>query len=153
YKAFARREGILFDRDGLPHETRDGEIVTSGSFDRKETDVLRSEYRPPQPSFKPDFAAASEGDIAAALMPVPAAEPGALETVTDLLARRDKAREFLQSLDKALDFWREGMSHPFDEKIIPYIYEKREWDNYFDKYKFVKRKEYQTYYDATRRML
>ena len=69
YQAFAEREGIIFDEDGLPHPTLNGEIVTNGKFSPEAMQRARAFRCYPQIKIMP-------GDILAGMMgnPLPKAD-------------------------------------------------------------------------------
>lgn len=121
YWMFGEREGLIFDQNGLPHETRNGEIATGGSFANKALDSAAQNYQPPLEGLKVAFAAAAV-DLDAfvrALTPNATTVPGALDSVLKLyedaeqkiiaLDRlRKRAEDFSYKMRQVRDAWVDG---------------------------------------------
>lgn len=114
YEAFGMREGLVFDvHDGLPHETRDGKIVTPGDFKKSDFVRVAQNHEEGKVRLRRMFEEAGRDATLASLMPPGQEINISLSSVFDIVESKEKINRLAAILDKACSIWQQALGKGF----------------------------------------
>lgn len=112
YKAFGRREGYVFDANGMPHETNSGEILTDGEFMEEDIEAMLQDFRQAQEVLAQHFGILDNDQTLYLMAPHKGAQ-GMLKAGFDILRARDENMMALEKNAKDLG----AFCHQIDDAI------------------------------------